>query len=75
MIRKLEGKLKYVSGSMIAAMMVITVAGCTAGNVKAETTEAATEAVAVAEVETDAETETETETEKERTRKRNARGC
>ena len=56
MIRKLEGKLKYVSGPMIAAMMVITVAGCTTGNVKAETTEATTEAVAVTEAETEAET-------------------
>ena len=61
MIRKLEGKLKYVSGSMIAAMMVITVAGCTAGNVKAETTEAATEAAVVTEAETEAETEAVTQ--------------
>ena len=62
MIRKLEGKLKYVSGSMIAAMMVITVAGCTAGNVKAETTEATTQ-----EVTEDATIEEATEADKAKT--------
>ena len=62
MIRKLEGKLKYVSGSMIAAMMVITVAGCATGNVKAETTEATTQ-----EVTEDATIEEATEADKAKT--------